>query len=752
MKKLLILATLVLALVITVVACTGDQTPEVTTGPDAVATEPGTGSAATEPSDETKAPAATTAPETTPGDAETETEAPAPETDTSATDETVVDETAAGETVVDETIVETPTEDPEVPTEEPEVPTEEPEVPTEEPEVPTEEPEVPTQEPETDAPVDPSEPLHTVEPDFLANYAAQTGNLVCNSDLGPCEVKTEAGRTFFRLTSAGGDPYIAFIDGQKQLKVARYMAISYRTNSEKAGQFFMGSGDGWNGNGDQFVYDWNGDANWNLAIIDLDSVGLTALTDYVLNYARLDFFTEAGAEGDYFDVEYIAFFNTDEYAKAYDFEMHKAPMWDADKSVVAHQSFDQVYYGNGSADEATNNNLNLFHAVNIPSWDFVADMTDSGFDCLTYWGWVATAADSIGQFGYQVNYDAPIFDDAWTHATEQPVLDAAVALGGVTGSRMKITISTAGMADGENTVRVLYKDVEGNVVCLNEITVVLPVLDLQNKFESNVNDNADGTDLQASDLSLYFNIMYGAADPHVVQNGLYQYGGINELYADVDGHYAFIIDMKEACNTALAFVRGTHVVHSVDLPEMDAAAGLYPINNYYETDGNGLMGGAGIYAAIYNGRLNILVKAYDDASRTHIANKQYSVKCEGTELTIADNGETVYFLVDGKLLAAVALSGEVEYEKICDLSPEIKFAQTAVVTLADGTTDTIENTLVASTHVAQLGIAVRPGTMKFSSIKVLGFKDVEIPADFYVPEVKENVALNKPVSADSTEN
>ncbi|MBE6559150.1 MAG: hypothetical protein E7661_09125, partial [Ruminococcaceae bacterium] len=298
MKKFLVLASILLCLVVVFAACsedaptteTGDSTAAVT---DAVTKAPETA----KPSEETKAPAQdeTTAP------IADETKAPADET---VADETV-GETVVDETVVDETIVEIPTEEPEVPTEEPEVPTEEPEVPTQEPEVPTEEPEVPTQEPETDAPVDPSEPLHTVEPDFLANYAAQEGNMVCNNDLGTTEMLTEAGRTFYRLTSAGGDPYIAFIDGQKQLKVARYMAISYRTNSEKAGQFFMGSGDGWNGNGDQFVYDWNGDANWNLAIIDLDSVGLTALTDYVLNYARLDFFTEAGAEGDYFDVEYI---------------------------------------------------------------------------------------------------------------------------------------------------------------------------------------------------------------------------------------------------------------------------------------------------------------------------------------------------------------------------------------------------------------------------------------------------------------
>ena len=691
MKKLLILAALLLALVLTVVACKGGEKPEVTTGPDVDVTEPATDAPTEEPDVPTEEP-----------------------------------------TVEPDVPTEEPTKEPDVPTEEP---TKEPDVPTEEP---TKEPETPTE-----PPVDPDAPLHTVEPDFLANYAAQTGNMVCCNDLGTTEMLTEAGRTFYRLTSAGGDPYIAFIDGQKQLKIGRYMAVSYRTNSAKIGQFFMGSGDGWNGNGDQFLQDWNEDGNWNLAIIDLDNVGLTALTDYVLNYARLDFFTEAGAEGDYFDVEYIAFFNTAEAAQKYDFEAHKAPMWDADKAVVTHQSFDELTKYLGGAAGA-----GIFTPGQSAGWDFVADLTDGSADTLRYWGWVGVKGE-VGKFGYQINGGTAIYDDAWTVTADDAVKNAAAGTGADTASRMAIMINLAGL-EGENSVRVLYKTADGIEVCLNEFVVKMPVLNLQNKFESNVSENADGTDLQASDLSQYFTITYGASEPHVVSGGMYQYGGINELYAMVDGYYAFSVNMYEASNTAMMFVRGTRVVHSVDLPAVDGS--LYPINNYYETDGQGRMGGAGIYAALYNGKLNLMIKAYDDETRTHQINRDYAVKAEGTELTIADNGETIYFLVDGKLMATVALSGSTSYEKICDLAEGITFAQTAVVTLADGTTDTIENTLVVSTHKSQVGIAVRPATIKFDSIKVLGFNDVIIPEDFYVPEEKVNIALNKPVSADSTEN
>ena len=333
------------------------------------------------------------------------------------------------------------------------------------PEQPTEEPEVPT--------ADPADPLHVVEPDFLANYAAQTG-MACVNDVASAEVKTEAGRTFIRLIAGSSDPYIAFIDGSKNLKVARYVAVSYRTNSAKDGQFFMGSGAGWNGHGDCFKQVWNEDGNWNLAIIDLDSVGLTALTDYILNYARCDFFDGIPNEGDYFDIEYIAFFNTAEYAIAYDIEMHKVPMWYADKAVVAHHSFDMLYLGTGSADNSPDTNI-FFSASYSSGWGSIADMTNSECEYLTYWGWIGYMGE-LGQFGYQVNGGEAIYNAEWAFVgTEHDIIiRAAQSCGADSGNRMKITISLAGLV-GENTIRILYKDAEGNVVCLNEFTVIFPL-------------------------------------------------------------------------------------------------------------------------------------------------------------------------------------------------------------------------------------------------------------------------------------
>ena len=408
MKKLLLIALLMLALVITAVACT--ETPE----------EPGTSA-----EDVTTAETPTEAPTDEPS-------TPAPETDP---------ETPAPET------------DPETPAPE-----------TDEPETPA-----PETEPETEP--DPADPVLMLDPEALNTLAGAAAPNV--NQLGSTEIITEGSKTFVRWTASGGDPYVAILPLGSSATLPQYMAISYRTNSAVEGQFFVGSGAGWTSNGDSFMVTWT-EGDWSFVIVDLTQTGVTSVTDGLLAYARMDFFAGDSAEGDYFDVQYVGFFNTAEYAAAYDFEMNKAPMWDADKAVVVHQNFDQFFLGDGSPDDATNNNLNLYHAVNIPNWDKVATLPDYSVETLTYWGWMALAAETVGTFGYQIDMDDPVYDESFYFTPEQPVVDAAVNMGGKTGTRYLIRINIAGL-DGTHNVRVLYKDAEGNEVCLNEITVELPV-------------------------------------------------------------------------------------------------------------------------------------------------------------------------------------------------------------------------------------------------------------------------------------
>ena len=176
-------------------------------------------------------------------------------------------------------------------------------------EAPTTETQAPTtettteEETTTEAP-DPAEPTWFMDAAGLAEKAA-TGNMLT------AELNADEG--YVRLTATGGDPYFQFLNAAGVQP--QYMAIVYRTNTTKQGQIFIGSGAGPNAQGDNPLFSWNGNEQWNILVLDLANMeGLTAITDGNVNYARLDFFTDEGAEGDYLDLKYIGFYNTAKYA------------------------------------------------------------------------------------------------------------------------------------------------------------------------------------------------------------------------------------------------------------------------------------------------------------------------------------------------------------------------------------------------------------------------------------------------------
>ena len=404
-----------LALVITVVACTGDKNPEDTTIGDTTVETP------------------TEAPTVEP---DVPTEAPTAEPD---------DPTEA------------PTVEPEDPTE---APTDKPETPTDKPEDPTE---APTEEP-TEAPTaDPADPVLMLEPEDLntmAGAAAPNVNQIASS-----EVITEGDYTFARLTAAaGGDPYFAFIPLNSNYMLPQYMAISYRTNSTTDGQVFLGSGTGWNGQGDVFNVAWN-EGDWNYIVIDLSAQGLTSITDGLLTYARLDFFAGDSAEGDYFDIEYIAFFNTAEYAEAYAFAKHP-PYIDADDAAAGkvNHSFDTFYVNGsmyfpvdgGAGDKLTAQNNTLTFGA------------EDAHDSLALRGWIGFD-QAIDSFGYFIDNYTMVYGE-FKAATE----DGVLAAGGANASRFQIDVPLADLEAGVHMIGFVAKLADGTVVRLREnLTVII---------------------------------------------------------------------------------------------------------------------------------------------------------------------------------------------------------------------------------------------------------------------------------------
>ena len=397
MKKLLLVALLMLALVITAVACNNE--PADTTGETTATQTPATA----EPDDSTAAP-------------------------------------------------ETPTEAPEVPTEAPEVPTEAPD--TQAPEVPTDAPvtqaPVVTTEPVTEAPVDPADPVHMID---AAALAGATGTNAATVELN------EAGYASF--TATGGDPWVLIAGNIGAMP--EYMAISYRTNTTQTGEFFIGNGAGPEG-GKSFMYSYNANSEWNLLIFHLPTVA-PYMTDNTVGHIRFDFYTGGAEDGAFMDVEYVAFFNTAEYAEAYHFEKHPAFVEKEEAGMKGH-SFD-TFYVNGAMyfpeDGGASDKLDAIDNTVIFG-------IDEAHDSMLLRGWIGFE-QAIEAFGYYIDNPYTQTFGEFKTATE----DAVIGIAGEHATRFEILVPLAELERGTHTVGFVVKLADGTVARLRtEITVVIP--------------------------------------------------------------------------------------------------------------------------------------------------------------------------------------------------------------------------------------------------------------------------------------
>lgn len=255
--------------------------------------------------------------------------------------------------------------------------------------------------------------------------------------------------------------------------------------------------------------------------------------------------------------------------------------------------------------------------------------------------------------------------------------------------------------------------------------------DTSDRFATKLSDYLLGTPLENTDLVNFFSVYTPTVGSLVdVRNGrpVYHLTPMGEMYADMNGHYSFRVNNVDSGSRGWIFVRGYQVVDSADAAAAyDPATGYYRVHHYYEMDGDGYLGGAGIYARITDGRLYILIKSYDSSRTTRIGNNIYSLPCEGDDITIADDGKTVSILVGDRLYAQIELTGTTVYSDLEVVRPRNTFAEKAVLTLADGRVETIENTLVADTCMAQIGIMVRADSIRFTALQVGAYAEVTIP-------------------------
>ena len=421
MKKLLFIAILMLALVITAVACTGDKNPEDTTIGDTTVETP-TEAPTAEPDDPTEAPTAE------------------PDDPTEA-----------------------PTVEPEDPTE---APTAEPDDPTE---APTAEPEQPT-EPETE---DPMAPINVFEAaDIQTITGGDPNNLTQN-----CVSIVD---NYLHIVPIGADPYwypFSSVDG------GRYVAIRYRTDATGADmQLYMGSsGSGPSDDSTMIRQPVIADGEWNLMVFDTQSLIDAGKYDgkfvsyfrfdaleagYILDENGEPYKDESGwwarytlPEGCFIDVEYIAFFNSREAAEAYDFKINP-PYIDADNPDAGkkNHSFD-TFYVNGSMYFPEDGGAGDKLAAQNNTVTFgMDDLCDS----MMLRGWIGFT-QPIASFGYYIDSYKMIYKDFAT-ATE----DGVKAAGGEHASRFEILVPLAELDGGVHTVGFVAMLEDGTVVRLRE--------------------------------------------------------------------------------------------------------------------------------------------------------------------------------------------------------------------------------------------------------------------------------------------
>ena len=110
------------------------------------------------------------------------------------------------------------------------------------------------------------------------------------------------------------------------------------------------------------------------------------------------------------------------------------------------------------------------------------------------------------------------------------------------------------------------------------------------------------------------------------------------------------------------------------------------------------------------------------------ANK-FSVAVDSHDIKVADNGETIYVIAGNKLAATIVISGTRDFG-IPNVAADA-LAETVTITLADGTSQTVADAVVASRfNNGALGVATRgSGLISFTAISLMPFDSIEIPGN-----------------------
>ncbi len=268
--------------------------------------------------------------------------------------------------------------------------------------------------------------------------------------------------------------------------------------------------------------------------------------------------------------------------------------------------------------------------------------------------------------------------------------------GGPNGFRFSIKASLTGLPYGDHEINYYAKLPTGDLCLLNTQYATT-------KDPSAVGNSTYDYDTATDpDLAAIFTFSQGldpAACSYNAPNadGVYKMAGINQLIAKAEGTYQMTVKGLKTDNGHAAIVlRGNPNPNFGD-------------PNYYGHDGNNdqsnpdslSVGCAGIYVGIEGTTLRINVKGeVDGVAIPHV----FKVEMTSNDLTIIDDNNTITFKEGDKVLATVALTGM-----------EQGYATQAVVT-ANGETTTLDDVCAAATVASDFGFIGRSSALTFTGL------------------------------------
>ena len=243
----------------------------------------------------------------------------------------------------------------------------------------------------------------------------------------------------------------------------------------------------------------------------------------------------------------------------------------------------------------------------------------------------------------------------------------------------------------------------------------------------NFQSTATGTNGSDVDLKQAFDVALGTGDPSgiAVSNGAYSWSGFNAAKATANGAYAFTVTgLNATANPGFTamFFRGLQNIGE---------------KQYFGADGHdgdaSSFGCAGIYLTHKDGTLSINVKSYDNGMVPNV----FTVAVSSNDFTVVDDGKTTTLYAGSDVVATFAFEGEADY------GMGLQSCATVTITWADGSTNTVENALVAAAHTSDLGIATRgAGAMTFTGVSLMPANSVAGGEEDDTPEYYDNLVID----------